>query len=695
MGNQAHARDLPPDSDPPQPHLSDSVDSLPGIGPKRARLLTNLGVTTIRDLLFHLPRDYQDRRQTTSIADVAKGDTVTIQAEVVSARAVRLRGRMSLAEARFKDATGEIKATWFGRGFLARAFTPGSRVLLTGTVASYKGLALKNPDYEILTGGEDDLLNTGRIVPLYPLTEKITQRMLRRWIRTALDAAAHSLKETLPSRLRDRYAYPPLHEALQSAHFPDNLATTSNARERFAYEELLGLQLGVLHERALRHNEVHGTRHTIDGPLLKTLSRDLPFKLTGAQHRAVSDILEDMAAPRPMARLLQGDVGCGKTAVAQHAIVAAADGGHQTALMAPTEVLAAQHTATLEEALSPLGLHVALLTGSTTHARATIHSGDAHVVVGTHALFQEKTHFKNLGLIIFDEQHRFGVTQRERLAAKGRRPDLLHMTATPIPRSLAMTLYGAMDITVIDELPPGRRPVETRCVAPSDQDEVYAHILKQAKKGNQTYIVCPLIEDSDKRTARAAVSHFEALSTGPFAQLQTALLHGRADTQEKIRVLNAFRAGEIDVLFSTTVIEVGVDAPNATTMVVEDAAQFGLAQLHQLRGRVGRGSVPSHCFLMGKAETEEGRRRLEVMCATTDGFAIAEEDLKLRGPGETYGLRQSGLSDLRVADLVKDARLLDRAHRDAKEILEGDPTLASPDCAQLAQRAFRFVAITR
>ena len=695
MGNQARAHDLEPVSDPPQPHLGDSVETLPGIGPKRARLLTKLGVSTIRDLLFHFPRDYQDRRQTTAIRDAAKGDTVTIQAEVISARAVRLRGRMSLAEARFKDATGEIKATWFGRGFLARAFTPGSRVLLSGTVGSYKGLALKNPDYEFLSGDEDDLLNTGRIVPLYPLTEKITQRMLRRWIRTALDASADTLKETLPGRLRDRYAYPPVHEALQSAHFPDNLDRASKARERFAYEELLGLQLGVLRERAHRHNEVHGIRHTINGPLLETLPRNLPFKLTGAQQRAVTDILEDMASPRPMARLLQGDVGCGKTAVALHAIVSAADGGLQTALMAPTEVLAAQHLTTLEETLSPLGLRVALLTGSTSGARATIHSGDAHVVVGTHALFQDKTHFKNLGLVIFDEQHRFGVIQRERLAAKGSHPDLLHMTATPIPRSLAMTLYGALDITVIDELPPGRQPVETRCIAPGAEDQVYAHILKQAKKGQQSYIVCPLVEDSDKRTARAAVSHFGALSSGPLAELRTALLHGRAAPEEKTQVLAAFRAGDIDVLFSTTVIEVGVDAPNATTMAIEDAAQFGLTQLHQLRGRVGRGAEPSNCFLMGKAESEEGRRRLEVMCATTDGFAIAEEDLKLRGPGETYGLRQSGLSDLGVADLIKDVRLLDRARRDAEEILESDPTLASPDCAQLATSAARFAAITR
>ena len=694
MGNQAKAREY--EHAPPLagPQLDDPLGILPGIGPKRSRLLANLGLLTLRDLLFHFPRDYQDRRHTTPINEVARGDTVTIQAEVVSARAVRLRGRMNLAEALFKDETGEIKATWFGRSFLARTFTPGTQVLLTGTAGSYKGLALKNPDYEILAGDEDDLLNSRRIVPIYPLTEKITQRMLRRWVQTALDAAGATLTETLPGALRERYDYPPLREALQQAHYPDDLEATAKARERFAYEELLGLQLGVLRERALRHSETLGNRHEIRGPLIGALSRALPFELTPGQRRAVNDILHDMQASRPMARLLQGDVGCGKTAVALHAIAAAADGAFQTALMAPTEVLAGQHHATLEEALSPLGLRVALLTASTSSARSAIQSGDAQVVVGTHALFQDKTRFRKLGLVIVDEQHRFGVMQRERLAAKGSYPDLLHMTATPIPRSLAMTLYGAMDITVIDDMPPGRRPVETRHVAPGGRDEIYAHVLAQAEKGFQTYIVCPLIEDSDKRAARAAVTHFEALSKGPFAALRTALLHGRADPQEKVERLNAFRAGEIDVLFSTTLIEVGVDAPNATTMVIEDAAQFGLTQLHQLRGRVGRSGHASHCFLMGDAEADEGRRRIEIMCETTDGFIIAEEDLKLRGPGEVYGLRQSGLSDLKIADLVKDIRLLDRARRDAQEILDSDPALASPDYARLAERAARIATST-
>lgn len=686
MGNQARARDI--DSAAPPAGavapLQQALGVLPGVGPKRVALLAKLGLSTVGDLLFHFPRDYSDRRETTPIGEVSKGDTVTIEAEVVSARSVRLRGRMNLAEAVFRDSTGEIKATWFGRGFLARAFSPGSRVLLTGTVVSHKGLALKNPDYEFLTGNDEDRLNTGRIVPVYRLTEKITQRMLRQWIRTALDEAATDCRETLPESLRNEYGYPPILSALEQAHFPDDLESAAPARERFAYEELLALQVDVLRARTIRHTETPGVAHVVDGPRLTALASALPFELTRAQTRASDDVLRDMALARPMARLLQGDVGCGKTAVALHAIAAAADGEYQTALMAPTEVLAVQHCATLSSVLDALGIRVELLTGSTGAARAAVESGEAQVVVGTHALFQEKTRFKRLGLVVIDEQHRFGVEQRARLVAKGEGPDLLHMTATPIPRSLAMTLYGALDITVIDEMPPGRLPVDTRRVAPGGEDGVYAHIVEQARIGFQSYIICPLVEDSDKRAARAAVSHFEALSAGPFSEVRSALLHGRARPDEKLRVLEAFRAGDVDVLFSTTVVEVGVDAPKATTMAIEDAAQFGLTQLHQLRGRVGRGGEQAHCFLMGDAETDVGRRRLEIMCATNDGFAIAEEDLKLRGPGEAYGVRQSGLSDLKVADLVRDVRLLDRAHRDARAILKTDPTLQSREWAHLS-----------
>ena len=667
MGNRAT-------SDPKESpsRLDDPVETLAGIGPKRAEQLGKLGILCVRDLLYHFPRDYEDRRVTTRIAEVANDDEVTIEAEVISARAVRLRGRMSLAEALLKDDTGEIKATWFGRGFLARSLTPGTRMLLTGKVGTYKGLALKNPEYELLTGDEEDRLNTGCIVPLYRLTEKVTQRMLRRWVRTALDDAVGALAEPLSAAIRKRYGYPELRQAIQAVHFPEDLEDAQTARERFAYGELLALQLDVLRTRARRYAEERGLEHVVDGAQLRALGAALPFRLTGGQRRAVDDLLRDMGAPRPMARLLQGDVGCGKTAVALHAIAAAVDGGYQVALMAPTEVLAEQHFRTLSEVLEALGLEVALLTGATgvaTTAREAIADGRAQVVVGTHALFQEKTVFKNLGLVVIDEQHRFGVEQRARLIAKGASPDLLHMTATPIPRSLAMTLYGAMDITVIDELPSGRLPVKTLRLAPGTETEAYQFAAKQAAAGFQSYVICALVEDSDKRALRSAISHFEALSEGPLAALRSALLHGRLDPEEKRNILEDFRRGALDVVCSTTVVEVGVDAPRATTMIIEDAGHFGLTQLHQLRGRVGRGSKQSYCFLLGDAETDEAKARLEILCSTNDGFKIAEEDLKLRGPGETYGARQAGLSDLKAADLVRDVRLIDRARRDAEALL--------------------------
>jgi len=673
--------------------LDSGVEILPQIGPKRAAQLANLGIATVRDLLLWLPRGYEDRRRVTPIADAAEGDTVTIQAEVVKARAVRLRGRMSLAVATLRDESGECQATWFGRGFLARTFEPGARGLFTGKVGKYKGKALKNPDYEMLSGDEEDLLHTGRVVPIYRLTEKVTQRMLRRWVWEALQCCADDLEEPLPRRLRSKYKFPEAREAIRVAHFPEETAGAEKARSRFAYEELLEIQLGVLGERAERLHEETGIRHVTAGPLLKAFRKSLPYPLTKAQSRAVEDILSDLESPRPMLRLVQGDVGSGKTVVAVHAMAAAADGGYQTAVMAPTEVLAEQHFLVLREMLEPLGPWVELLTGSmkgAAKARRRIARGEAHVVVGTHALIQEKTEFNRLGLVVIDEQHRFGVFQRNELTAKGLNPDVLHMTATPIPRTLAITVYGGMDVTVIDELPPGRMPVKTRRVPAEKTPDLHNYIRERAREKLQTYYVCPLVEESDKRELAAVTTHFAELSAGPLSGVRTALMHGRLAADEKEAIMRDFKAGRTDVLFSTTVIEVGVDVPNATTMVIEDAAQFGLTQLHQLRGRVGRGSVQSYCFLLGTPKTEEGARRLDVMCRTASGFEIAEEDLKLRGPGEFYGVKQAGLSDLRAADLIRDVRLLDHARRDAQEILRRDPGLAKPEHALIAARARRF-----
>ncbi len=682
---------------PHQEHrIDDPAERLDGIGPKRAALLANLGVHTLRDLLLHLPREYQDRRTITPIVEAEIGRRVTVAGMVVSSRHVRMRGRMSMAAIEIEDATGCIGATFFGRGFLANALRRDTRVVLTGQVESYRGKALKNPEYEILAADEEDGLNTGRIVPVYRLTERITQRMMRRWIMTALDAAG-PLPDAIPGDLRTEHGFPAAADAIRDAHFPAELAHAEAARRRFAYEELLAMQTGILAQRAGRLDQETGLTHATSGPHSRALSKGLPFTLTPAQERAIAEILRDMAAPRPMHRLLQGDVGCGKTVVALHAIAAAADGGYQTALMAPTEVLATQHHLSLRQYLEPLGVEVALLTGAMRQAdpvRAALARGDIPVVVGTHALIQEKTQFDNLGLAIIDEQHRFGVAQRHRLAGKGGMPDVLHMTATPIPRTLAITVYGGMDISVIEELPPGRKPVITARVPASKVDDCYRYVAEQAAKGSQAYIVCPLVDASETRGLASAIHQFETLSAGPLAGVRTGLLHGRLDAREKEAILTHFQSGTIQVLFSTTVIEVGIDVPAATTMVVVDAPNFGLTQLHQLRGRVGRGAAQGRCFLLGAPTTEDGRHRLRILCECTDGFQIAEADLAMRGPGEFYGVRQTGLTDLRVADLIRDARLLDQARRDAVAIIDADPVLAQPAHRLLGEAAARFGAAT-
>lgn len=676
--------------------LEDSIDTLPGVGEKRAEALAQLGVETLRDLLFHFPRTYEDRRNVTAISEVKDGDSVTILAEVVKSKVVRLRRRLSLAEVTLKDATGALRAVWFGQEYLARTFKPGVHGFFTGAVGKWNGPALRNPDYELLTGDEDDFLNTGRIVPVYRLTEGITQRMLRRLVRTAFDTLTEPLPDSLPETIRVRHGLPLANDAIRVAHFPGELDAARVARSRFAFEELLGIQIGVLASRARRHHEHKKNVHTIDGPHLAALRKSIPFDLTGTQQRSINEILTDMASTRPMVRLLQGDVGCGKTIVALHAIAAAADGGYQTAIMAPTEILAEQHAITLRDYLSPLGLEIAVLTGSTEDARSArerIADGSVDVVVGTHALIQGSTRFHRLGLAIVDEQHRFGVMQRSTLAEKGLEPDILQMTATPIPRTLAITVYGGMDISVIDELPPGRTPVKTRKITPAKVADMYGYVHKQAAKRLQTYIVCPLVEESSARDAKAVTKHFDELVNGPLEGLRVGLMHGRLASRDKDAVMHAFKRGELDVLVSTSVIEVGIDCPNATTMIVEDASQFGLTQLHQLRGRVGRGSEASHCFLLGKPKTDDGRKRVEIMCATTNGFEIAEADLELRGPGEFQGVRQSGMGDLRVADLVRDARLLDAARREAEELLMGDPSLKKPEHAALAIAAARYAEV--
>ncbi|MFP6582811.1 MAG: ATP-dependent DNA helicase RecG [Candidatus Hydrogenedentota bacterium] len=649
-------------------HAGDSIDGLDGIGPSFAERLANLGIETLNDLIHHFPRDYDDRRKLTPIGSVSEGDTVTVSGTVISSRMIRLRGRSNMAVVQIEDDSGPIKASWFGRGFLANSFQEGKTVVLSGDVSKYQGLCLKNPEYEILTGDDDDQLSTGRIVPIYCLTEKISQRMIRRWIATALEGIEDVPEQGLPETLRESYDYPTAREAIRAVHYPESMEQANRARDRLVYEELYALQIKILEDRKARVDAGDGIQHTVDGAVLDQFRKNLAFTLTQGQSGAVDDILGDMASSFPTRRLLQGDVGCGKTLVACHAMAAAVDGGYQVACMVPTEVLAEQHYKTLLEIFEPLRVPVALLTGASEDAAGTrdaLARGAIKIVVGTHALIQKSTTFEKLGLVIVDEQHRFGVMQRQNLLGKGDSPDVIQMTATPIPRTLAITVYGGCDLSLIDELPPGRFPIKTSYVTPGKIPGMHDYVFQQVDAGHQAYIVCPLVEESETRAVKNVVDHYEVLSSGPFSELTTALLHGRMKSEEKESILTAFSNGDVQVLFSTSVIEVGIDCPNATIMIIEDASNFGLTQLHQLRGRVGRGKAQSHCFLVGKPKTKEGKQRIEALCATNDGFKIAEEDLKQRGSGELYGTRQSGMSDFRIADLVRDVRLLEQARNDA------------------------------
>jgi ATP-dependent DNA helicase RecG len=676
--------------------LDAPVAALSGVGPKRAELLAGLGIRSLRDLVWHLPRRYEDRRVFAPMGGVAEDDEVTVLGSVTASREIKLRGRQTLAVVELSDGTGTLKATFFGRGFLVRTvFQRGARLILSGRVGQYKGLCLDNPDYEALDEeAEREPLHTGRLVPVYPLTEGLAQRLLRRWVWQALEACSLEGTDLAPPALRKKHGLAPAADAVRQAHFPDSPEAASRARKSLAYDEALALQTRLLMERAEAAAPGRGIRHTVNCPLLKALHGRLAFPLTGAQDRVVSLILKDMASDRPMRRLVQGDVGCGKTVVALHAVAACLDTGAQAAVMAPTEILAEQHYLNFRDWLEPLGVRIELLTGSTAGAAAArrrLHNGESQFAVGTHSLIQESTAFQRLGLVIIDEQHRFGVAQRERLAGKSEQePDVLQLSATPIPRTLALTLYGHMDVTVIDELPPGRQPVTTQHVAARGVEKMYRDVRARLAEGRQAYVVCPLVEGSTEREAKAVVDHFEELGFGPFAGLRLGLLHGRMKPVEKDAVMKEFKAGALDVLVSTTVIEVGVDVPNASVMIIEDAHQFSLTQLHQLRGRIGRGAHESICYLTGKPGTKPGRERLDRICALSSGFDIAEADLAMRGPGEIFGFKQAGLSEFRVAYLLADARLLEAAREDAEALLQKDARLKRPEHAALKRRVVAF-----
>jgi ATP-dependent DNA helicase RecG len=669
--------------------LSTALQYVKGVGPQRARLLEKKGLTTVEDALFFLPIRHEDRTQLTPLRAIQVGQVVTCSGTVAGISPPppgRARAPLVLL---LRDPSGYGTATVFGRGWLTRVLQRGQRLILHGRGARFKDkLTLQVQDWELVESGDEEPIHAGALVPVYSTTEGLPQRALRSLMWRLVEAHAAEVVETLPEGVRRRRGLLPLVDALAGAHFPADEAQRAAAHHRLAFEDFLLLQLGlaILRSRTTRQQ---GIAMRPPGALVRRLRAALPWALTAAQERVWEEIRADMAAPYPMHRLLQGDVGSGKTIVAALGVLTAVEAGLQAAVMAPTEILAEQHFMTFRRLLEPLGVPVALLTSALKGREragrgAARAAGETRCVVGTHALVQEAVEFRRLGLVVVDEQHRFGVAQRARLKAKGEHPDVLVMTATPIPRTLALTLYGDLDVSVLDELPPGRQPVITRARAERSRPQIYAFLREQVAAGRQIYVVYPLIEESEAIDLKAATDMAARLQAEVFPELVVGLLHGRLPFEAKDEIMRRFKAGEIHVLVSTTVIEVGIDVPNASVMLIEHAERFGLSQLHQLRGRVGRGPWKSYCILLTSGRLgEDAERRVQAMVESSDGFRLAEVDLQLRGPGEFFGTRQSGLPEFRVADLLRDAGLLEEARREAQAIVAADPELRAPEHAGL------------
>lgn len=641
-----------------------------GVGPAKATMLAKLNIFTVGDLLEHYPRRYEDRSQLKSIRALADNELQTFQAQVVSVQDSRPRRGLTLTKITVRDATGVAQLVWFNQPYIKKWFKPPTDLIITGKVERrYGQVQLSHPEVEVIDGA--DLLHTGRIVPIYPASESIGQRWLRTLIRQALDSFGEA-PEFLPPALIAEYKLMGRQAALANVHFPVDAAALEAARRRLVFEELYLLQCGLLYLKSLNKQEGSGIKHDADGDLVRRVEGGLPFRLTGDQQAALADIKADMEDTRPMQRLIQGDVGSGKTVLAAIALAKTVASGYQGAMMAPTEILAEQHCHTLSQLLAPHGVRLAVLTGRLTRRTRDevldrLKHGLADVVVGTHALIQEDVEFKHLGLVVTDEQHRFGVRQRAKLQAKGQTPDVLVMTATPIPRTMALTVYGDLDVSVIRQLPPGRKPVKTYAVGSDMRERIYRFIVKEVAAGRQAYVVCPLVEESDKLEAQAATQLYEQLQGTYFQKLACGLVHGKMKAADKDEVMKAFYCGDTQVLVATTVIEVGVNVPNATVMVIEGADRFGLAQLHQLRGRIGRGEHQSYCILLSDNQSAESRERLAIMAQVQDGFELAEKDLTLRGPGQFFGTRQHGMPDLKIADIVKDTGVLLEARRAAQQ----------------------------
>jgi ATP-dependent DNA helicase RecG len=690
--------------------LDATITIIKGISTNLSARFGKLGVKTIRDLLYFFPSRHLDYSKMKTVSQLEEGHEETIVANVWEAKITMPGGRRS-TEVIVGDETGNVRAMWFNNPYLAKTLTPNMKIVLSGRVRLFNGrFVFESPEWEPMEEG--DLIHTGRLVPVYPLTEGLHQRQVRKLIKGVVDQWARQVPDFLPVEVKEHCRLIPLPQAIAQAHYPDNIDLKDRARVRLAFDELFLLQLGVLSKKRDWQESQPGTPIKINQSLLESFLQSLPFKLTPAQQKVLQEILGDMQKSQAMSRLLQGEVGSGKTVVATAALLMAVADGYQTALMAPTEILAEQHFATIHKLLSATGslqeeadhlytysgilpkpLTIALLIGATgaktkreLHKRSA--NGEIDIVIGTHALIQQEVEFKHLGFVVVDEQHRFGVAQRSTLRQKGTNPHVLAMTATPIPRTLALTIYGDLDLSVIDELPPGRQLIKTKWLRPNQTDSAYNFIRKEISAGHQAFIICPLIEESETIQARAAIVEYEYLSQNVFPNLRLGLLHGRMASKDKEKTMQQFHDKELDILVSTPVIEVGIDVPNATVMMVESADRFGLSQLHQFRGRVGRGPAQSYCILLSRNPSDVSQERLSIIETVHNGFKLAEEDLRLRGPGEFFGTRQSGLPDLRMAKL-SDVALLELARKEAERLFTEDRHLQKPQHALLVKELAR------
>ncbi len=653
---------------------STDIKYIKGVGPAKAALLAKLGIFTVGGLLEHYPRRYEDRSQLKLIKNLSDGQFETFQAKIVSIDENKPRRGLTLTKIMVSDNSGLARLIWFNQPYIKKWYKPGMEILISGKIQKRYQVEISHPEIEIIDGSE--MLHTGRIVPIYPASGNINQRWLRTLIRQALDVcnSVAGQNEDLPSTILQQYTLLDKMQALENIHFPENMSMLAGARRRLAFEELYFLQCGLVLLKHKYKQKSLGIKHGPDGELVKKAEQCLPFSLTTDQQQVLREIKADMEDITPMQRLVQGDVGSGKTAVAALALVKTVENGYQGAMMVPTEILAEQHYQTLNQYLSPLGITLAVLTGrlsprSREETLSYIKEGLIDIVIGTHALIQENVEFKHLGLVVTDEQHRFGVRQRAKLQAKGQLPDVLVMTATPIPRTMALTVYGELDVSTIRHLPPGRLPVKTYVRSSDRRELVYKFVVDEVTKGHQAYVVCPLVEESDKVEAQSAIQLYERLSQTYFKHVSCGLVHGKMKPQDKDDVMSDFYCGALKILIATTVIEVGVNVPNATVMVIEGADRFGLAQLHQLRGRIGRGEHRSHCILLSDNQKPEVTDRLNIMANTSDGFALAEQDLTLRGPGQFFGTRQHGMPDLKIADIVQDINILLEARQAAQQTM--------------------------